>query len=147
MLQIFLLVSYQINQGLPRVDLAHTIRRCCLIQVCGVYEDGVLNSLHCPHAEIQEIISSIGVTPTWDKTAAVKYFVWNDHQSVYYDDADTFKQVGLPVLHDLGMTAYVLFAEDRLCEWKITWGPHGAEYRSGQCSWHSISCRRPLAPV
>jgi chitinase len=44
-------------------------------------------------AEIQNVISTTGVTPTWDKTAAVKYIVWNGDQWVSYDDADTFKQV------------------------------------------------------
>jgi chitinase len=43
--------------------------------------------------EIQNLISTTGVIPTWDKTAAVKYIVWNGDQWVSYDDADTFKQV------------------------------------------------------
>ena len=44
-------------------------------------------------AEIQNVISTTGVTPVWDKTAAVKYIVWDSNQWVSYDDADTFKQV------------------------------------------------------
>lgn len=43
-------------------------------------------------AEIKDVISQNSVTPVWDKTAAVKYIVWNTNQWVSYDDADTFKQ-------------------------------------------------------
>jgi len=42
--------------------------------------------------EIQSIISSNGVTPTWDKTAAVKWITWDNNQWVSYDDSDTFQQ-------------------------------------------------------
>ncbi|KIJ37863.1 glycoside hydrolase family 18 protein [Sphaerobolus stellatus SS14] len=33
------------------------------------------------------------LTATWDRTAAVKYIVWNNDQWVSYDDKDTFGQV------------------------------------------------------
>ena len=51
--------------------------------------------VQCLPAEIQNVISTAGVTPVWDKTAAVKYIVWDSNQWVSYDDADTFKQVNL----------------------------------------------------
>ena len=42
--------------------------------------------------EIQDIITSTGVVPTWDKTAGVKWITWDSNQWVSYDDEDTFKQ-------------------------------------------------------
>jgi hypothetical protein len=57
--------------------------------------------------EIRNIISTTGVTPTWDKTAAVKYFVWNSNEWVSYNDADTFKQVHSIVRHNSGIITYV----------------------------------------
>jgi chitinase len=32
------------------------------------------------------------LTPTWDKTAGVKWITWDSNQWVSYDDADTFSQ-------------------------------------------------------
>ncbi|KAF1942210.1 hypothetical protein EJ02DRAFT_346150 [Clathrospora elynae] len=43
------------------------------------------------YQEIQEIIFTNKLTPTWDKTAAVKWISWGN-QWVSYDDEDTFKQ-------------------------------------------------------
>ncbi|KIJ27013.1 glycoside hydrolase family 18 protein [Sphaerobolus stellatus SS14] len=44
------------------------------------------------YSEIQDIISEKNLTATWDRTAAVKYIVWNNDQWVSYDDKDTFGQ-------------------------------------------------------
>jgi chitinase len=42
--------------------------------------------------EIEDIISTKGVKPVWDKTAAVKWITWNSNQWISYDDDDTFQQ-------------------------------------------------------
>ncbi|GAB7349047.1 hypothetical protein MBLNU459_g8013t1 [Dothideomycetes sp. NU459] len=42
-------------------------------------------------SEIEGIISAYDLTPTLDKTAAVKYMTWNSNQWVSYDDSETFK--------------------------------------------------------
>lgn len=42
--------------------------------------------------EIKDIISDNNLTPTWDKTAGVKWINWASDQWVSYDDDDTFKQ-------------------------------------------------------
>ncbi|CZS88466.1 uncharacterized protein RAG0_00213 [Rhynchosporium agropyri] len=42
--------------------------------------------------EIKDIVSSNSLTPTWDKTAGVKWITWGGNQWVSYDDDDTFKQ-------------------------------------------------------
>jgi chitinase len=47
-------------------------------------------------SEIQDVLTRTNSTPVWDKTAAVKYFGFDDgvnlNQWVSFDDADTFKQ-------------------------------------------------------
>lgn len=40
--------------------------------------------------EIQDVITQNSLTPTFDKTAAVKWIAWNSNQWISYDDADTF---------------------------------------------------------
>ncbi|KAI4865394.1 family 18 glycosyl hydrolase [Hypoxylon rubiginosum] len=42
-------------------------------------------------AEIQDIISSNGITPVLDEQAAVKYMSWDNDQWVSYDDDETFR--------------------------------------------------------
>ncbi|KAI0203375.1 glycoside hydrolase [Astrocystis sublimbata] len=49
-------------------------------------QSGVLSD-----AEIQDIISSKGIKPVLDTTAAIKYMTWDSDQWVSYDDAETFK--------------------------------------------------------
>ncbi|KAF8871692.1 hypothetical protein BD779DRAFT_1680159 [Infundibulicybe gibba] len=48
------------------------------------------------YSEIQDVLTRTNATPVWDKTAAVKYFGFDDgvnlNQWVSFDDADTFKQ-------------------------------------------------------
>ena len=44
------------------------------------------------YREIVEIIEANDLTPTWDKTAAVKYLVWDKDQWVSFDDQETFQQ-------------------------------------------------------
>lgn len=41
--------------------------------------------------EIESIINSNNLEPTFDEAAAVKYIVWNDNQWVSYDDAQTLQ--------------------------------------------------------
>jgi chitinase len=43
------------------------------------------------NAEIQRIIDTKKLTPVFDRTAGVKWIVWDNDQWVSYDDADTFK--------------------------------------------------------
>lgn len=75
-------------------DPAPTHRERSLTRVRDVIATGLKSFERRLSPEIQNIISTTGVTSTWDKTAAVKYIVWNNNQWVSYDDADTFKQVG-----------------------------------------------------
>ncbi|KAF3021588.1 hypothetical protein E8E14_013534 [Neopestalotiopsis sp. 37M] len=42
--------------------------------------------------EINDVISSKGVKPVWDKTAGVKWITWDSNQWISYDDDDTFDQ-------------------------------------------------------
>jgi GH18 family chitinase len=42
--------------------------------------------------EIENIISTKGVKPMWDKSAAVKWITWDSNQWISYDDDDTFQQ-------------------------------------------------------
>ncbi|KAI5116231.1 hypothetical protein M0805_001223 [Coniferiporia weirii] len=42
-------------------------------------------------SEIEEIISSNALVPTYDSVDAVKYIVWDEDQWVSYDDAQTFQ--------------------------------------------------------
>ncbi|CAK7203033.1 hypothetical protein SEUCBS139899_005762 [Sporothrix eucalyptigena] len=44
------------------------------------------------YQEIASLVASQHMTPTWDKTAGVKWITWNHDQWVSYDDADTFNQ-------------------------------------------------------
>ncbi|KAI0505902.1 glycoside hydrolase [Xylaria bambusicola] len=44
------------------------------------------------YQEISDIILTNSLTPTWDKTAGVKWITWGGNQWVSYDDGDTFKQ-------------------------------------------------------
>ncbi|KJR85825.1 class 5 chitinase 1 [Sporothrix schenckii 1099-18] len=44
------------------------------------------------YQEIASLVASQHMTPSWDKTAGVKWITWNHDQWVSYDDADTFTQ-------------------------------------------------------
>ena len=44
------------------------------------------------YREIANIISTKGITPTWDKPSGTKYFTYNNNIWVTYDDKDTFQQ-------------------------------------------------------
>lgn len=50
------------------------------------------NSGTLSYREITEVLSSTGVTPTYDQTDGVKYFSWNSNQWASYDDEETFQQ-------------------------------------------------------
>lgn len=66
------------------------------------------------HYEIQDIISKNkkrGLTPVYDKEAAVKYMTWDDDQWISYDDADTFKDK-VEWADSIGFTGSLIWASD-----------------------------------
>lgn len=62
--------------------------------------------------EVQQILQqNPGITPIWDKTAAVKYFSWDNDQWISYDDADTFKQK-VAWGDEVGLSGSLIWASD-----------------------------------
>ncbi|KAK5011402.1 hypothetical protein LTR28_003418 [Elasticomyces elasticus] len=62
--------------------------------------------------EIMSVLQkNTGITPTWDKTAAVKYFTFSTDQWVSYDDADTLKQK-VDWANSVGLSGVLIWASD-----------------------------------
>lgn len=68
--------------------------------------------------EIMSVLQKNTITPTWDKTAAVKYFTFSSDQWISYDDSDTLKQK-VDWANSVGLSGVLIWASD-LGEWLRT---------------------------
>lgn len=66
------------------------------------------------HYEIQDILEKNkkrGVTPVYDKEAAVKYVSWDDDQWISYDDEETFADK-IDWANEIGFGGSLIWASD-----------------------------------
>ncbi|TVY74071.1 Chitotriosidase-1 [Fusarium oxysporum f. sp. cubense] len=64
------------------------------------------------YREIQNILSKTGATSYHDKTAAVRYFVYNDNSWISYDDKETFKSK-IEYANEMGLSGLMIWAIDQ----------------------------------